>query len=110
MKSQNHIQIAISIVFALFFPLHSIAENQTPDSTLIHLIKELENHKKEDTLRTKLLYRISNVYLNDQIFELKKSKDYAQKALELSKKQDYNLGLACSYKLLGRIENYQNLH
>jgi tetratricopeptide (TPR) repeat protein len=92
----------VKYIYLFIFLLNLVLSNhganaQKPDS----LLRELNNYKKEDTIKLNLLNSISKAY---QYTNIPKGLQIADTAIKLAQKLNEQSGLAMAYKVKG--ENY----
>lgn len=83
------------LVVFIFFSASLFAQNNNKVGLLL---KALDENTKEDTLRVKLLIKLSNNYYE---YKTDKMIEYSQKAIVLSKKIKYPVGIAQGNRLIG---------
>ena len=85
--------LSIVILYCLFSPNESFAQNEKADS----LLQSLEI-AEADTTQVNIYAELGMLYIYSDI---EKTKTYAEKALEISEKADYQKGIANAYRQIG---------
>ena len=93
----------IIICLAILLLLRANSFSQTP--LIDSLLRTLENHKTEDTIRAWNYLRLGEEF---EDYDLERSISYLKKSLELSKRLNYPESTAGSMVILGRLYGHKN--